>query len=102
MRAGTAWHEFVKGIRKLLDLDGELELLYLLLGIACLGGVLALWVWHWLQSGHYFAATLLAVTGFALAGLALRFVPAALLIVLGGAAIAAAALFSGHIRLLLP
>jgi hypothetical protein len=86
----------------LRDMDAIVQVLGILAGLAFLGYVVSSWVMHHFTRGNYAIASCLAVAGLALSGLALARIPAALIVVFGGAAICAAALFGGFTDVLLP
>jgi peptidoglycan/LPS O-acetylase OafA/YrhL len=77
-------------------------LVSLILGVGVAGCVVAAWVLHFTRQGELFFATATLVPSVLIGILAVLRIPAALVLVLGFAAVAAVALPSGATDLLLP
>lgn len=82
--------------------DALLDLIGIISGLGFLGYILATWVLEHLRRGNYVSAAMLSVVGFILGISSLARIPAALILLLGGAILAATAFFSGNYNLFLP
>ena len=74
----------------------------LIVGVGCLAGVAALWALHFFRGGNVALGTGVVLVGLLLAAASIARVPAALVVVLGGAIVVATAFLVGAGGLVLP
>jgi hypothetical protein len=85
-----------------LSLEGLLLALGLLSGLGLLGYVITSWVMEFLRDHSYIWAAVLSLASIIVAAAACVRIPLALILVFGGAAIAAVCFYQGHLGLLMP